>query len=51
MGRKTQTQCDTHEKDIDCPLTDTFEVMVPSKPSKLRLGRLKKKRHEKYTGK
>ena len=50
MGRKTQTQCDTHEKDIDCPLTDTFEVMVPSKPSKLRLGRLKKG-HEKYKGK
>ena len=41
MGRKTQTQCDTHEKDIDWLLTDTFEEMVPSEPSKLRLGRLK----------
>ena len=50
MGRKTQTQCDTHEKDIGWLLTDTFEVMVPSEPSELRLGRLEKI-HEKYTGK
>ena len=48
MGRKTQTQCDTHEKDIDWLLTDTFEEMVPSEPSKLRLGRLVK--YKNYTG-
>ena len=42
MGRKTQTQCDTHEKDIGWLLTDTFEVMEPSEPSELRLGRLEK---------
>ena len=50
MGRKTQTQCDTHEKDIGWLLTDTFEVMVPSEQSKFRLGWLEKI-HGKYTGK
>ena len=50
MGRKTQTQCDTQKKDIGWLLTDTFQVMVPSEPSKLILGCLEKI-HGKYTGK